>query len=572
VSRAGRLCVSLALLAATIGCTPPDAPDDGASSDEPRRGGTLLVAVLADVDSWNPYTTQDATSAAIVDLVYPRLVHETGVGFEPWLAASWEFSDDRRTLSFRLEPNARWSDGTPVTCEDVRFTHRVQRSEELAWPGAFIKARIDRVECPDPRTAVFYFREAYPDQLIDVNDNAIVPAAYGEVPLGAWSATSWERRAVTCGPFRLGRLRPGQEAVLERDPGWWREEGTWIDRVVFRVYPQATGAFPRFLEGEVDFLTGVPPARAEELVAHEGPRLVELPSLSYTYLGWNVLEPGAYVEDRRARGCGGETACPESAEEIRRLQRDRPHPILSDRDVRTALTEAIDRQDLVDGLWNGHARVGSSPIVSALWAHDEATRVAFDPQHARALLERAGWRDVDGDGIRERDGRPLELAVIVNGENRIRCDALERVAANLAGVGVRVVSELLPRREFVTRARDKNFDVVLSGWSAGTRVDPQNLLHGTAAANRGNNLGSWSTPDSDALLDRAAAATDRIAARPLWGEWQAIFVREQPITILYEERRLLGLGRRVRGPEPPFLDPYQRLHEWWLADSAGNGD
>jgi peptide/nickel transport system substrate-binding protein len=535
------------------------------------RGGTLVVALRADIDSWNPYTTHDATAANILDLLYPRLLLETssdreGSSFEPWLAGSWGFSPDRLRLTFHLVEGAQWSNGVPVTCEDVRFTYRAQMAEELAWPGTFIKNRIEGIDCPADRTAVFRFTEAYPDQLLDANDNAIVPAVYGEIPFDEWASTSWENRSVTSGPYRLSGVRPGQEAVLERDPGWWRAPGSYVDRVILRVYPEASGVMPRFLEGEVDLLAKVPALRAQEVEARPDLRLVELPSLSYTYLGWNVLEPEAYLEDRRARNCGDEPRCREDVADIRRLQRERPHPILADPEVRKALTLAIDREDLVLGLWAGHARVGTSPIVSALWAHDPSTALPLDYDRAAALLENAGWSDLDRDGTRERDGRPLKLTVIVNSENRVRRDALERVVANLSRIGVDLDPEPLPRGEFVARARDKDFDVVLSGWWAGTRIQPQNHLHTRAAIQRGNNLVSWSTSASDELLDRAAAATEREEALPLWREWQQEFKNAQPITILYEERGLIGMNGRVRGPAPPFLDPYQRLPEWWLAD------
>jgi len=205
------------------------------------------VALEGDVDSWNPYTANDATSAGVLDLLYPRLVLETGsVGgessFEPWLARSWEFSPDRRRLTFRLREDAVWSDGSPVDCEDVAFTHRVQISDDLAWSGAFLKERIEEVICEDEHTAVFRFSVAYAGQLLDANDDAIVPAAYGRVPLRDWNATAWEDGPITCGPFALRTVHPGQEAVLERDPSWWGADQTHLDRVVLRIYPDATGA------------------------------------------------------------------------------------------------------------------------------------------------------------------------------------------------------------------------------------------------------------------------------------------------------------------------------------------
>jgi len=543
------------------------APSDPSSRTAPSAD--FVVALQADVDSWNPYTTHEATSAGVLDLLYPRLLVEKASGesssFEPWLARSWEFSPDRLRLTFHLREDAVWSNGAPVTCEDVRFTYGVQISDELAWSGAFLKDRISEVECPDDATAIFVFTEAYAGQLLDANDDAIVPAVYGDVPLEAWAATLWEKRIVTCGPFRLASVAPAQEAIFERDPTWWNAVTTRLDRVVLRIYPDATGILPRLLDGEVDLMLKVPPLRASEVASRDDLTLERMPSLSYTYLGWNTLESGAYLPDRRARGCGGQPPCRDAEADLQKLRREHAHPVLGDPAVRRALTLAIDRKDIVDGLWDGNARVGSSPVVSSLWAHDVDTAVDFDPRLAAELLDRAGWRDDDGDGLREKSGVRMRIGAIVNAENRVRRDALERVATSLSRVGVELIPEPLPRAEFVARARDKNFDAVCSGWWAGTRIEPQNLLHSRAALDRGNNLGSWSTPESDALLDRAAGATTRDEALPLWRQWQGIFREQQPLTILYEEERLLGLGAGVHAPTPNFLNPFQNLHEWWIA-------
>jgi len=560
------------MILVAVACGPgPSAPASPESeATVPQSGGTLIVALSADVDSWNPYTTHEATSAAVLDLVFPRLFIETGAGqgaegMLPWLAESWEFSDDRLTLSFHLRPDARWSNGSAVTCEDVRFTFRAQMSEELAWPGVFTKGRIREVSCPDPSTAEFHFTSAYADQLIDANDNAIVSASYAEIPFGDWASTAWEERIVTCGPFRVGAVRPGQEAVLERDPEFWGAAETYLDRVVLRVYPDNASAVARLIEGEIDLLVKVPPLRAADVEQSTATRLIDLPSLAYSYIGWNVLEPSAYRRDRRSRGCRAGSPCTETESDIRRLQAAEPHPILSNAAVRRALTLAIDRQDLVDGLWLGHAQTGSSPLVSANWAHDPDSALPFDPRRATELLDAAGWHDTDGDGVRERDGVQLEISVIVTAENRLRRDTLDRLSAGLERIGVRLTPEPLPRREFVERARDKSFDAVLSGWWAGTRIEPHNLLHTHAAVNRGNNLVSWSTAESDELLDRGLAARSETESAPVWKRWQGLFREAQPLTVLYEERTLVGLGRRVHGPDPFFLNPYFNVFRWWLA-------
>ncbi len=545
----------------------------GRASGQPAGGGTAVVALLGEVDSWNPYTTRDATSASVLELVYPRLVRETALeqgassSFEPWLAESWSFSDDRRALAFRLRPDASWSDGRPVTCDDVRFTLEAQRSEELAWPGASLKERILAVDCPEPKVAVFRFADAYADAMLDANDDAIVPAAYGEVPFTEWGATAWQQRAVTCGPYRLVSWTAGQEAVLERDPRWWGAAGVRLDRVILRLFPDATAALLRLLEDEVDVLPRLPPLRARELEAR-GSGVLELPALAYAYIAWNVLDPDAYGEDRRRRGCAGDRQCEESEADLERLRRKHPHFALSDRRVRLALSLAVDREDLVEGLFGGHARPGSSPIVSALWAHDPSAALPFDPARAAALLAEAGWNDTDGDGVREKDGRRLELKVLVNAESATRRDALGRIAASVARIGARLVPVPLPRGEYVARAREKRFDALLGSWRAGTRLDLEAIFHSRAALDRGNNFTGWSTPISDELLDRAERAATREEALPVWRAWQAHFREEQPYTVLYEETLLVGLGSRLRAPAARGFNPFDGLHEWWLEAPA----
>jgi peptide/nickel transport system substrate-binding protein len=538
----------------------------GCGAPVPVRGDAI-VAMRGDVDSWNPYVSDDAASESVLELVYPRLVRETGFGgsassFEPWLAASWDASDDGLELTFHLRPDARWSDGHAVTCDDVRFTWKAQMDEALAWPGAFLKARIVDVTCRDPRTVAFRFSEAYADQMLDANDDAVVPAAYGAVPFDAWAGTRWEERPVTCGPFKPVSVTAGQEAVIVRDPMWWGAHEVGLDRVVLRVLPDQAAGFLRFLDGDVDLLPKVPPLRAAAVRAEAGFELIELPSLSYTFIGWNVLEPGSYLADRRARGCRGEARCPESEDDITRLQRTKPHAVLADARVRRALTLGIDRGDIVDGVWKGHAVEGSSPIPSALWAHNPSTALRFDPAEAARLLDEAGFTGRDAAGVRTGSGRRLELRVLLNADNATRRDAFDRAATSLARLGVKLVPDAVPRAEFNARARDKAYDAVLSGWSAGTRIEPQSILSLHAALNRGNGLTSWSTPASEELLARASRAATREEARPLWLRWQAVFRDEQPYTILYEERMLTGRGPRLRGDTGPVLDPLQSLHRW----------
>jgi len=518
----------------------------------PVPGGTMIVAIGSDPDSWNPYTTRNAATANILELLYPRLVHETGLGaqarFDPWLAERWEFSADRLMLTFFLRPNATWSSGEPVTCADLQFTLEMQRSDDLGWQGRSYKDRIHSLECLDDHTAQFRFTEPYADQMLDVNDNAIVPRTYADVDPSSWRATSWEDRLVSAGPYKLVTVTPGQEVVLERDPAFWAKDETMADRLIFRIYPDATAAVQGFLEGEVDVLQRVPVLQAGEVMNRRDLALIPAPSLKYSFIAWNMLEPDAYMQDRVVRGCVENSECSETDEDILRLQAEYPHEVLSDPAVRRALSFGIDRDDLIEGVMGGYAD----------------SRL-FDLEETRRILEGAGWHDEDGDGVRERNGRRLSLRVITYARHTPRKEALERVVRSLAPAGVEIIAEPLERGEFIRRTWDKNFDGVVSGWRAGSRVEPQMLFHTRAAVDRGNNLGAWSTPESDRLLDQAGNAESRHKAGPLWKRWQNLFHHEAPYAILYEEEMLEGINTRIHGATPTPLNPLHHMHRWWIA-------
>lgn len=530
----------------------------------------LVVGLPGEVHSWNPYTSESALSAPIMDLLYPRLVTERigdeGLSFEPALARRWEVVDGGRTLVVDLREDARWSDGSALTCEDLTFTLEAQRSDALAWPGVYLKERIERLECEGPHRARVRFSESYPEQLLDLNDDALVPRAYESLPFETWRSTAWEELFVGSGPFLLDEVTSGQGARLVRNDTWWGGE-TRLEEVVLRTYPDRESALRALLAGGIDVLTAVPPSDARRVEDAPQVELVELPSFTYSAIVWNVLEPGAYTQDRRARACDSEKGCDETVEDIRRLQGERAHPILADARVRRAITLASDRQDLVDGLWMGRARVGGSPIVSALAEHDPASVLPFDPSAAEALLDEAGWSQRDAEGVRVRGGTRLEISVIVNAGNTTRVSALERLASGLERVGISLQVEALPRREFGRRARARDFDGLILGWRAGTRVEPQAILHTRAALDLGNNFGSWSTEESDRLMDEASGERDPLARLELWRAWQALFREEQPMCVLYEERQLVGIASRVRDAAPSPLNPLADLHRWWVDDA-----
>jgi len=528
MSRA-RCCFGLLAAALAVAC--------GAAKPAPPRPASAVGVTIADLSQVNELVAGDVRfTTDVLDQIFVQLLSEQPdftehpPTFAPELAASYEFSADRSTLTFHLRRDAVWSDGVPITAADVRFTWEAQRSPDVAWSYADLKDAIRDVEVVDPHTVRFHFAQTYAYQLVDANEGKILPKhVWGTLPFAEWrERADWFREhLVTSGPFRLGAWRPGAEIVLERNERYFDRSLPKLDRVTFRVAPDAATHVEQLLAGTIDFACGLTPADASRLAGHPDLRVIAFDYRQYDYICWNALR--------------------------------RP---FDDPAVRRALTLAIDRQALIDTLWKGYARIASSPIPSNLWAHDrELVAWPHDPAEARRLLAAAGFVDGDRDGILERDGRPFTFELSTNSSNRIRSDALVMIQAQLRQVGIDARPRTLEIHTLTERNLAHDFDATLSGWSVDTTLDLKPYFH-SSEADGGYNFGSFRDPEVDERIAAARRASTPEAAKPDLVAVQRILHQQQPYTFLWEPQRLCAVRGDLEDVRPNALSAYFNLPEW----------
>ncbi len=497
-----------------------------------------MIGVLSDVQSWNPYLADDDLSDEVLGLLYPSLAIEQAdyrehpPSFAPNLASVWELSDDGLELVFHLEPEARWSDGVSVTADDVVFTWQVQLAPQVGWSASYIKDAIESVEAVDPHTVRFRFSRCYPYQLMDANDGLIVPRhVFGAIPFEQWTDVDWAARAVSAGPFAVAAVHPQQDIVLARNPGYWRAPRPRLDRIVIRIVASKEGALTQLFAGGLDLIRGVPPDDAQRVADDPQLRLLSFPDRGYSYIAWNTRRPE-----------------------------------LAEVAVRRALTMAIDRQGLIDAALHGYGSLAVGPVLTSMWAFDRDLRpLPFDPAAARRDLAAAGWRDDDGDGVREHDGRPLAIELMTSAENEVRQDMCVLIQRDLERVGVAVELRFVEWGSMLAWLERGEFDAALSRWSEPTQVDLEEVWHSTDPAQRGFNYPAFDDPEVDRLLDEVAGLADTSAQKPLLDRIQQIIVARQPYTFLVEHQRLVGVNRRLQGAEINDAALFFNVDDWWLA-------
>ncbi|MCK5378957.1 MAG: hypothetical protein KAJ78_06115, partial [Acidobacteria bacterium] len=501
------------------------------------RSETLVIGVLADIQNWNPYLTETKFSEDLLALVYPSLAVEMPdyrdhpPTFAPALAQSWDFSENGLQLTFQLRQDLIWSDGEPVTADDVVFTWQAQTSEEVGWYGAYTKDFIESVEKIDSHTVRFSFSQMYPYRLMDANEGLVLPShVWGEIPFSDWHSTDWLPQVVGAGPFVPAGHVPQQDITLAANTNYRLGASAKISRVVWRIVPDQLSLMTQLLAGEFDFVSSLAPEEAQRIETNPNLRLVDIPHRGYTHICWN-------------------TTLPE----------------LADPRVRRALGLAIDRQTIIDTVYRSFAQPSIGPVLSSMWAFDDTLEpLPYDPQSASRLLADAGWHDTDGDGTLDKDGRPLTFELLTNAENHMRQDICLLVARDLRAIGIDATPRTVEWGTFLSRLREGDFDGAVNRWVEPTQIDLEDVWHTIPEGVESSNYGRYSNLEVDRLIEEVTEIRDIDLQKEMYSQIQQLIVDDQPYTFLVEGRKLRAISTRVRGSIQNDATPYFNLEAWEL--------
>jgi peptide/nickel transport system substrate-binding protein len=528
MNHTSRLCL-MALLAAFLvagaGCS---------KKERVERGGTLVVGEINDYEGLNPMSTTDAHARDVYNLLFLSLLEENPdfLTFSPRLAESWEFSPDRLDLTFHLRKNVLWSDGTRVTARDVAATFSAQKDTLTLWTGRHLKQHIDSVTVRDEHTVVYHFNRAYPYQVMDANDGPIMPKhvldRVGHAEFGKISI----ERLPTDGPFTFHSWVKGQTLTLARNESYYEKGKPYLEKVIFKIIPDQTTLLTQLKSGEINCMEAVPPGEMKD-IRENHPELViySFPTRTYNYIGWNSARP-LFASPR----------------------------------VRLALTMAIDRKLINDNVYYGFAQECTSPFPPIIWAYNPNIEpVPYDTAGARRILAEEGFRDTNGDGWLEKNGKRFEFDLLTQYGNQLRSDIQVMVQDMLRKVGVKADPVTLEWTVFLEHVKSGNYDAQVAAWRVGTKADLSPIWSCAARGPEGYNRVNYCNPLVDSLNTVATGMLDFEKAKPLFWRIQQLIYEDQPYTFLNVQRARNVVDARFKGVNQDAISMYHYLQDWWVS-------
>lgn len=510
-------------------------------------GAELRFSLRLEPKTFNPLLVEEEASETIRYLtggVLIRLNRYTQE-LEPELAKKWKVSEGGRRIDFELRPNVLFSDGTSFTCDDVAYTVRQLMDPGLHSPtGDTFRSGPGEVEarCTGPSSVMARFPATVAALAMQFDQVAIL------------SSRSAHKESAVLGPFTVAEYKPGAYVLLRRNPNYWKRDPNgrqlpYLDSIRLDIQQNRELELLRFRRGELDIVNKLDPAMYDRLEKEMPQAAVDAgPSLDWEVVFFNQASTSPLPEYKR-----------------RWFRSDA---------FRRAISDAINRDDIVRVVYRGHAKAAAGPVASSnrFWFNSALKPPAYSPATALERLGAEGFHR-NGDTLIDRDGHPIEFSMITNAGNKNHERMLALIQQDLAKIGVHLNVVTLDFPSLIERiSRSFNYESVLMAFT-NVDLDPSlqmNIWLSSAANHQWNpNQKSPETTweaEIDRLMQAQTATLDRAKRKSYFDKVQQIAADKAPIVFLVNPNTLAAVSANVKNVTPATLTPqiYWNAERLWI--------
>nr|CAA6805325.1 MAG: Oligopeptide ABC transporter, periplasmic oligopeptide-binding protein OppA (TC 3.A.1.5.1) [uncultured Thiotrichaceae bacterium] len=481
-----------------------------------------------------PLVSSDAYSSQVQVNVLETLMTRDPETLE-WtglIAKDWQVSDDGLVITFQLREDVTFSDGVPLTAEDVEFSFDFIMTEAIEAPG--LRAVLDKigsVKATSKYEVVVTYTEPYFRAMSLAGSIDVLPKHFYEPYLKTPQKYN-ESKAILLGsgPYRLKDPKgwtPDQGTVeLVRNDRYWGDVQPSYDRLLWKIIQNESANLTTYRNGGLDaygvFPSSAKPAEYEKLkedaqIKAKSQIFNYMPSVAgYSYIGWNQK-----LDDKAT--------------------------FFADPKVRLAMTYLTDKQRIIDDIYLGYAEPAISPFSPRSKQHEPSlVSRQFDLEKAKSLLKEAGFEDGDGDGVLENSaGEPFEFKLTYFHAKEVTQRMVLLLKDIYALAGIKMIPAPQEWPVMLDQLNNKSFEAIALGWSSGIETDIYQMFHSSQAKVNGDNFINYISPKLDALIDEARSTVNEEKRMALWREAEKVMYEEQPYTFLFRKQTLSFYDKKI---------------------------
>lgn len=508
----------------------------------PVEGDWIVIHLNAEPATLNPnLDIGDAYTQRILDgyggnvfenlLIANRETQE----LEPWIAERWEVSEDKLTYTFYLRKDVTFSDGTPMTADDVLYTYEtIQNPANLTASKRNYYSDFESATLLDNYTIQFKARKPYFLHLEVLGSLQILPRhIYSD---GDFNNHPANRAPVGSGPFRFVKWDTGQQIVLAKNKDYWGPKKPLVNELHYKFISDDNAAMQLLRRGEIDEM---------RLTSEQWVRQASQPDITSKFQKYTLYSP--------VDGYGSAYSF---------IAWNAKRPCFADKRVRQAMTMLLDRETIGKTIYHGLVRIVTGHSFPDAPSYDKTiTPWPFDPTAAKALLDEAGWVDTNNDGIRDKDGVPFKYEWIFPSGSAEYEQLATVYKEELAKAGIEVTLRPLEWASFLESVDKRSFDACCMSWASPVESDPYQIWH-SSQTEQGSNYVNFANAEADQIIETARQEFDADKRNAMYRRFHAILHDEQPYTFLFNSRRKEVISNRFQGVAPFALGFDMR--DWWV--------
>lgn len=527
--------VTIAMLLISSACSSDQSSGDGGenASGEPKKGGTVTTPIVGD-PIFNPWHPNAYAESNLVNRVIFSGLTKPGKDQAPApsLAKEWSASEDGLVWTFKLQEGVKWHDGKPFTAEDVAFTfNEIVLNKSMGSNGASNYKAVEKVEVKDELTVEFHLKNPWAALPAYLGFNSEILPKHMFEGKDPWTNTSFNKeKPVGTGPFKVGTYISGQSVELVPNEDFFGGK-PHLDKLVYKILAEKNTHVAQALSNELDIF---------------------------------VLEDKASI--KRIEQSNNLKVMPSDATKYFWISLNQENELFTDVKVRQAFMHAIDRQAIIDSVLKGYGKIADASVTPNLSKYytDKVTRYDFDPEKAKKLFEEAGWKDTDGDGILDKDGKPFKFDFEVGIQGDLEPIA-QMVQQYLKDVGLDVKLSTLEWNAMIQKnIIERDFDMILNWWAYPSDPDVFAQYH-SSNAGKGNNIPGVKDPKLDELLVKGQETSDPDERAEVYKEMQQYMSDTLPYLYLWYPQEIQVRNNRLKGvPDMYFGGALHYVNEWYI--------